>query len=82
MIEKGVLHLDQNEFVGENERMRRKDRKKRNKRGGKRKEKGRKGDPASTGLQHSSKKTLDGSGSELVCAPKCRGSLLLWLFFV
>ena len=43
MIEKGVLHLDQNEFGGgerkENEKRNRKDRKKRKKRGRKRKKK-------------------------------------------
>ena len=48
----------------------------------KEREKGRKGDPSSTSLQHSSNKTLDWLGSELVCAPRGRGSLLLWLFFV
>ena len=35
MIEKGVLHLDQNEFVGENERRKGNEKKKRKKRGGK-----------------------------------------------
>ena len=48
----------------------------------KEREKGRKRDPSSTSLQHSSNKTLDGSGSELVCTPRGWGSLLLWLFFV
>ena len=75
MIEKGVLHLDQNEFVGENEKMRRKDRKRERK-------KGRKGDPAPTGLQCSNNKNFDGSRSDLVYAPRGRGSLLLWLFSV
>ena len=59
------------------ERRERKEKEKERKREGKRKEKGRKGDPASTSLQHSSNKTLDGSGSELVCTPRGRGSLLL-----
>ena len=74
MIEKGVLHLDQNELVGENERRKRKNRKKIKKRKGKRV---RKGDPASTVLQHSNNKRFDGSGSELVYAPRGRGSPLL-----
>ena len=42
----------------------------------KRKENGRKGGPASTGLQCSNSERFNGSGSELVCAPRGRGSLL------
>ena len=48
----------------------------------KRKEKGKKGGPASTGLQCSNSERFDRSGSELVYAPRGRGSLLLWLFFI
>ena len=40
MIEKGVLHLDQNEFMGENGKRNKKDRKKRKKRERKRKKGG------------------------------------------
>ena len=72
--------------VGENEKRNRKDRKKRKekrkKRERKRKEKGRKGGPASTGLQCSNNEMFDESGSELIYAPRSKGSLLLWLFFV
>ena len=85
MIEKCVLHLDPNEFVGENGKGNIKDRKKGKTRGRKRKkkkERGRKGGPASTGLQCSNIERFDGSRSELVCAPRGRVSLLLWLFFV
>ena len=43
----------------------------------KRKAKMRKGGPTSTSLQCSNNETFDGSGSELVCAPRGRGFLLL-----
>ena len=56
-----------------------KEKEKRKKKGRK---KGRKGDPASTGLQCSNNKKFDGSRSELVCAPRGRGYLLLWLFSI
>ena len=59
-----------------------KDRKKIKKKERKRKEKGRKGGPSSTSLQCSNSKRFNRSGSELVYAPRGRGSLLLWLFFV
>ena len=68
--------------VGENEKRNRKYGDKRKKRKRKRKENGRKGGPASIGLQCSNSERFDKSGSELVCAPRGRGSLLLWLFFV
>ena len=68
-------------LVGENEKRNRKDRKKRKekrkKRDRKRKEKGRKGGPASTGLQCSNSERFDESGSELVYAPRSRGSPIL-----
>ena len=48
----------------------------------KERKKGRKGDPAPTGLQCSNNKNFDGSRSDLVCAPRGRGSLLLWLFSI
>ena len=60
-------------------------RKRRKKRGIKEKEKERKGrkrGPASTSLKCSNSERFDRSGSELVCAPKGRGPLILWLFFV
>ena len=68
--------------VGENEKRNRKNSKKRKKRRRKRKEKGRKRGPASTGLQCLNSERFDGLGSEVVCAPRGRGSLILWLFFV
>ena len=65
--------------MGENEKRSKKYRKKRKKKGRKRKKK--KGGPTFTGLQCSNNERFDGSGSELVYAPKGRGSLLFWLFF-
>ena len=62
----------------EREKIERRERKEKEKE----RKKGRKGDPASTGLQYSSNKMLDGSESELVCAPRGRGSLIRLLFFV
>ena len=47
-----------------------------------RKEKGRKGSSASIGLQCSNSKRFNESRSELVCALRGRGSLLLWLLLV
>ena len=66
----------------ENERRNIKDRKKRKKREIERKEEGRKGGPTSTGLQCSNNKRFNKLGSELVWAPRGRGSLLVWLFLV
>ena len=48
----------------------------------KRKEKGRKGGAASIGLQCLNDERFEGSRSELVCTPRGRISLILWLSFV
>ena len=69
VTEKGVLHLDQTNWVEEKEREEKKERNKEKKK--------EKGGPTSTSLQRSNSKMFDGSGNELVCAPKGRGSLLL-----
>ena len=79
-IKKSVLHLDQKEFGGG--RMR-KGREKIEIRERKEKEKGRQNE-----VQHllvssvRTSKRFDGSGSDLDCAPRGRGSLLLWLVLV
>ena len=39
------------------------------------------GGPACIGLQRSNNKRFDGSESELVCAPRGRSPLILWLFY-
>ena len=44
----------------------------------KKKENGRKGGPSSTGLQCLNNERFDGLGSDLVYAPRGRGSLILW----
>ena len=76
MIEKGVLHLDQSEFVGM-----RKEREKIE-----RTEKERKGKRRGTLVFYwfSSVRTarVRRSRSKLDCAPRGRGSLLLWLVLV
>ena len=48
----------------------------------KERKKGRKGDPASTSLQCTINEKFNGLGSKLVCAPRGRGSLILWLVLV
>ena len=58
------------------EKIERKEKKEEEKRK-KKKGKGRKRGPASIGLQCSNNERFDGSKSELVCAPRGRGSLLL-----
>ena len=76
---KGVLHLDQKEFGGGRMRKGREKIERREKE----KEKGRENE-----VQHllvssvRTSKRFDGSGSELNCALRGRGSLLLWLVLV
>ena len=79
-IKKGVLHLDQKKFDGgrkrkEREKIERKERKD--------KDKGRRNE-----VQHllvsivRTSKKFNGLGSELDCASRGKGSLLLWLVIV
>ena len=78
MTKKGVLHPEKNEFVGENEKMRKKDRKRERKWKEKKTKNERKGEEIQLLLVSGIQTTR----SELVCAPRGRGTLLLWLFFV
>ena len=76
MIEKGVLHLYQSEFVGmrkEREKIERNDKERKGKR---------KGSPFFYFFSSVRKVRVRRSRSELDCSLRGRGSLLLWLVLV
>ena len=76
MIKKGVLHLDQSELVGMRKKRENVEKKEKERKGKKR------GSPVFYWFSSVRTVRVRRSRNKLDCAPRGRGSLLLWLFSV